>query len=191
MSGGVAGEREHDAPVHYADLGPEPGRAGDVDPGMAYFARWKLRPSEPSEGQGELNVVPYLDIMMNLIMFMLLSVTGFVVLGMIPATLWTSRPMPSTRAAPQAISVTISERDGFLVDGWGASERISKRGAAYDYRALTDVLREFKAEVPNATRVVVAADPGVEYAVLVHTLDAARETADHRPLFFDVALAQR
>jgi len=40
-----------------------------------YFSRRKLHPREADE-VGELNIVPYLDIMMNLIMFMLLTMTA-------------------------------------------------------------------------------------------------------------------
>ena len=43
---------------------------------MAFFySKRKLRIRGHEEG-GELNIVPYLDILMNLIMFMLLSITG-------------------------------------------------------------------------------------------------------------------
>src|SRR5262245_12654341 len=47
-----------------------------------YFSRRKLRPSEEEE-VGELNIVPYLDILMNLIIFMLLSMTGLVTFGIL------------------------------------------------------------------------------------------------------------
>ncbi|HEX9507565.1 MAG TPA: biopolymer transporter ExbD, partial [Myxococcales bacterium] len=47
-----------------------------------YFSRRKLRPVEESEAS-ELNFVPYLDILMNLIIFMLLSMTGLAVFGIL------------------------------------------------------------------------------------------------------------
>jgi len=47
-----------------------------------YFSRRKLRPSA-EEGHGELNIVPYLDILMNLIIFMLLSMTGLAAFGIL------------------------------------------------------------------------------------------------------------
>src|SRR5438046_2474869 len=50
-----------------------------------YVSRRKLRPKEPEE-TGELNVVPYLDILMNLIIFMLLSMTGLAVFGIVNVT---------------------------------------------------------------------------------------------------------
>jgi hypothetical protein len=47
-----------------------------------HFSKRKLRPKEEEE-TGELNIVPYLDIMMNLIMFMLLSMTGLAAFGIL------------------------------------------------------------------------------------------------------------
>ena len=55
-----------------------------------YFSRRKLKPREEEE-MGELNIVPYLDILMNLIIFMLLSMTGLAA--------------PNSRSQPSAGSV--------------------------------------------------------------------------------------
>ena len=41
------------------------------------------RKAHAHEHQGELNIIPYLDIMVNLVMFMLMSMTGFVTFQMI------------------------------------------------------------------------------------------------------------
>ena len=41
------------------------------------------RKAHPHEHVGELNIVPYLDIMVNLVMFMLMSMSGFVTFQMI------------------------------------------------------------------------------------------------------------
>src|SRR5215475_8071604 len=50
---------------------------------MAFFySKRKLRTRGRVEGQ-ELNIVPYLDILMNLIMFMLLSITGLSAFGIL------------------------------------------------------------------------------------------------------------
>ena len=62
---------------------------------MAFYAsRRKLRPKEHGEEGGELNIIPYLDIMMNLIMFMLLTMTALITLGVLNVT------APSTSGAP-------------------------------------------------------------------------------------------
>ena len=47
-----------------------------------YYSKRKLRPHE-DEDVGELNIVPYLDILMNLIIFMLLSMTGLAAFGIL------------------------------------------------------------------------------------------------------------
>ena len=47
-----------------------------------YYSRRKLKPREEEEA-GELNIVPYLDILMNLILFMLLSITGLASFGIL------------------------------------------------------------------------------------------------------------
>src|SRR3954471_11144719 len=47
-----------------------------------YYSKRKLRPHEDEE-VGELNIVPYLDILMNLIIFMLLSMTGLAAFGIL------------------------------------------------------------------------------------------------------------
>src|SRR5215475_14027335 len=46
-----------------------------------FFSKRKLRMEDVEFG--ELNIVPYLDILMNLIIFMLLSMTGLAVLGIL------------------------------------------------------------------------------------------------------------
>ncbi|MFP2962692.1 ExbD/TolR family protein [Myxococcus sp. 1LA] len=47
-----------------------------------HYSRRKLKVREEEEA-GELNIVPYLDILMNLIIFMLLSITGLATFGII------------------------------------------------------------------------------------------------------------
>src|SRR4029077_20703692 len=47
-----------------------------------YFSKRKIRPKEDEE-TGELNIIPYLDILMNLIIFMLLSMTGLATFGIL------------------------------------------------------------------------------------------------------------
>ena len=47
-----------------------------------YFSQAQAQARRQEEG-GELNIVPYLDILMNLIMFMLLSITGLAAFGIL------------------------------------------------------------------------------------------------------------
>src|SRR3954451_1713662 len=117
---------------------------------MAFYAsRRKLRPKEHDEAGGELNIIPYLDIMMNLIMFMLLSITGFAVLGMLDVTAPSYGGASASSAQPDKppllLTVAISEK-GFFVAATGAvlpgvgndpgQPTVGKVNGDYDYKAL-------------------------------------------------------
>lgn len=168
-------------------------------------SRRKLRPKEREE-TGELNIVPYLDILMNLIMFMLLSMTGLAAFGVLNVT----SPRYSQGGGggqvdkpKMLLTVLIGER-GFYVAGAGAilggtdappnsgtggREPSIPRNAdgTYDFKKLTAQMVEVKKAYPDETKVIIGADPTVPYGTLVKTMDACREH-DGQTLFFDVSL---
>ncbi|MGC4121574.1 MAG: hypothetical protein QM765_44755 [Myxococcales bacterium] len=93
---------------------------------MGFPSRRKAAPAT-TEDVGELNIVPYLDIMMNLIMFMLLSMTGLSAFGVVNAAVPRFLPVDSRPAAAPApepsalkLSVLVTAR-GFYVAGEGGS----------------------------------------------------------------------
>ena len=177
-----------------------------------YFSKRKLRPAE-EEDVGELNIVPYLDILMNLIIFMLLSMTGLATFGILNVNA-PSYGGPSASANPDQpetpkllLTVLISKK-GFFVAGAGAvlgqnpaaGAGTSADGAptvpvrkdgTYDYGTLTSQMVTIKKAFPNETKVIVGAESEVTYDSLIQTMDSIRETAgsDHKPLFSDVTLA--
>jgi len=170
------------------------------------------------EHAGELNIVPYLDIVTNLVMFMLLSMTGLISLGVVNVS------APRIGGEPQAaqaqgqeqpkllLTVAISKK-GFYVAGaggvlGGAADQATvdatqpptvplKADGSYDYGALTEKMKLIKERYPNETNLILSADADVAYDVLIQTMDACRElvvkTADgkteRKPLFFDVSLS--
>ncbi len=169
------------------------------------------------EHAGELNIVPYLDIITNLVMFLLLSMTGILALGVVnvSAPRISSEPAQAQAADPSQprllLTVAIS-RNGFYVAGAGGvlgpAERAAvdasqpptvplKADGKHDFDALTDLMVRVKERYPNETNLILSADPDVPYEVLVHTMDACREakrklgdgTFERKPLFFDVSLS--
>jgi biopolymer transport protein TolR len=176
---------------------------------MAFFySKRKLRVREHQEG-GELNLVPYLDILMNLIMFMLLSITGLSAFGILNVNA-PNYGGPTTQVTeegdkPKLLLTVLISKKGFYVAATGgvvgqqqaqpnpaeAAPSIPKKGDGnYDYTALTESMVNVKKEFPSESKVIVGAEGEIPYEVLVQTMDAIRETPgkDRKLLFTDVTL---
>lgn len=172
-----------------------------------HFSRRKIKPKEEEEG-GELNIVPYLDILMNLIIFMLLSMAGLATFGMLNVN------APNYGAGvggggdndKPALTLTVAvAKSGFFIaatggvlpgqtepsaaPGEGAPTIPRKADGSYDYDALTAKMMEIKTSFPTESKVIIAAEADTDYDSLVSTMDATRETADRKLLFPDVTLA--
>lgn len=173
-----------------------------------HVSRRKLQPREHHH-TGELNLVPYLDITVNLVMFMLLSITGLLEF----ATLNVNAPkygsgVRAEQANPSEkklmLTVAIS-RKGYFVAGAGAilgndeaadaaaatgqgEPTIPLKNGEFDYASLTAKLAQVKNAFPTETKVIFAADPDIKYTALVKSMDAAREQ-EGKIMFPDVALS--
>jgi biopolymer transport protein TolR len=173
-----------------------------------YFSRRKLRPHEEEES-GELNIIPYLDILMNLIIFMLLSMTGLAAFGILNVNA-PNYGGPSAGVQqdnpdqPKLLLTVLISKKGFYVAGTGAvlpgqggtpgegTPTVAKKAdGSYDFSALTAQMVEIKKNFPNETKVIVGAESDIQYETLIQTMDAIRETpgADRKLLFVDVTLA--
>lgn len=178
-----------------------------------HLSRRKLKPRDPEE-TGELNLVPYLDILMNLIIFMLMSITGLAAFGVLNV----SAPAYGSTAAgaagsqqeePFHLSIQIG-REGFYVSSnrailgqAGAEEGAGsdttrpptiplRLDGSYDFEALNRQMIRVKDAFPKETQVILVAEPEVSYDTLVQVMDAIRETqgAQRRLLFPDVNLGE-
>jgi biopolymer transport protein ExbD len=173
--------------------------------------RKKIRVHE-AEKLGELNIVPYLDIIINLTMFMLASMAGFVQFGIVNV----SAPQYGAAAAaaagekkkdekpPLLLAVAIT-KNGFFIAGSGGvlgSDEPTATGAPmtekpptvplladgkYDYVTLTSKLVDVKKAYPEEKKVIVMADQEIQYEVVVRTMDAIREDGPNQ-LFYEVVL---
>jgi biopolymer transport protein TolR len=175
---------------------------------MAFFySKRKLRIREHSE-IGELNIVPYLDILMNLIMFMLLSITGLSAFGILNVNAPNYGPAAQVTDEgdkPKLLLSVLISKKGFYVAATGgvlgqqqgpsnpaeAPPSIPKTAVGeYDYTALTQSMVNVKKDFPSESKVIVGAEGDIPYEVLVQTMDAIRETPgkDRKLLFTDVTL---
>ncbi len=158
---------------------------------------------EMAEEGGELNLIPYLDIVTNVIMFMLATTTFAAALGDInvssPTTNAAAQLQPNPPEPKNELNLTVSVSDkGFTIAASGAVlyqgqtidaagnltqpaagatlPTIPKKGNDFDYDALARTMAMIKASptAKNETKVIVNANPDVIYDVIVQVLDACR-----------------
>lgn len=164
---------------------------------------------------GELNLVPYMDIMVNLIIFMLFTMTGFVQMKVINVSVPAISDGPtegSTEPTPPpekklAVVLAILENKGFIVSLSG--QYMLEDGSVVDqlppgaftvpvtdgkmddteFKKLTEVMVKAKAKDPSVTALTIVPQQKVDYNTLVKVMDAVRRTADGtQNLYPDVLL---
>lgn len=153
---------------------------------------------EAEEEHGEINLVPYMDIVTNIIIFLLASVVNQVPLG----TVNVSSPTfggggGEGQEEKPALNLTVTVGgSGFTLAGsGGVMPPIPKLPSGdYDYGALTVKLAEIKKEFADETKATFNADAVTPYETVVKTLDAMRTYQDEKDqhekaLFPDVVFA--
>jgi biopolymer transport protein ExbD len=137
-----------------------------------------------------LNLTPMIDILTCLLFFLLLSF-GAVIIALISASvpvISEGDPDPNYAKAKVTMGLQITE-NGFVVtashDTMPEAElaklkkllpRIGKE-KTYDYKALHEHLWWVKKRFPNSTAIIITPAAKVPYAVLVESMDAARDRA--------------
>jgi biopolymer transport protein TolR len=159
--------------------------------------RLRAESDEIEEEHGEINLVPYMDIVTNIIIFLLASVVQNVTFGNVNVT------SPTIASGPGAASLEEPEKQlnltvlaggtGFTIGAAGGMLPIIPKlpNGKYDYKALTAKLMEIKADPANAseTKATFNADATAPYEIVIQTLDAMRVDTAGKRLFPDVVFA--
>lgn len=152
--------------------------------------RSKVHDPDPSEIVGELNIVPFLDIVVNLIMFLLATSEAVLAIVQIEAQL----PQLGGKsgggvAAEPGLNLNVTLTDtGIIVTGSGGKLapgcQTVTSGAVitvpmsgkdvYDWKGLTDCAVQIKTKYTSEKDVIVGADPMVHYEHVVAAMDALR-----------------
>ena len=176
------------------------------DPPLSPAQRSRIRRlSQPVEGDaseagGELNIVPFLDIVMNVLMFVLATIPA-----VFTVTIESNPPSSggsNTRAKDKPTlnlsliivseGVTIKASGGNIApgcDGAGPGITVPKREGSYDWPLLKECAKKLKnasQDFKDESTVQILAEPGIEYQVVIGAMDAVRETTEGEPLFGDV-----
>jgi biopolymer transport protein ExbD len=153
----------------------------------------------PDEEGGELNIVPFLDIIMNVLMFVLatVSVTFTATIDTFPPKAGGAGPRP---IVSNTLGLTILiVPDGFSVKARGGNVapgcKDSGSGLAvgkttsgdYDYDALAKCVTGLKRSSPDfadESSVTISANANIPYSALIATMDAIRTAPDNGEAMF-------
>jgi biopolymer transport protein ExbD len=163
----------------------------------AAMRRMKDHNDEAEEETSEINLVPYMDIVTNIIIFLLASVVNQVALGNVNVSSPTlaaggGAAEEQPQKPPLNLTVTVGGTGFTIAASGGVLPLISKTPAGqYDYKQLTKKLLEIKSDPANTeeTKVNFNADANIAYDVVVATLDAMRQDEGGKVLFPDVTFA--
>jgi biopolymer transport protein ExbD len=165
----------------------------------ATMRRMRDHNEEIEEEAGELNLVPYMDIVTNIIIFLLASVVNQVALGNVNVSVpsisagggASSEDTPPEKP-PLNLTVSVGATGFTVAASGGVLPIIPKLGnGQYDFKTLTAKLLEIKSNPQNAdeTKANFNADANTSYDIVIATLDAMRQTDEGKVLFPDVAFA--
>ena len=142
----------------------------------------------------ELNLTPYLDIITTLVIFMIFTFQVVIEFRMIdvfsPQAVTDATQASENNEASKEVSLVIRNGGHLVVAAGGAAvSEVPKVGDKYDYKTLRDTLKNWKTQLALGESIVISAEPDVEYAKVVETMDAIRRD-DKGWLFPDVVLGR-
>ena len=157
----------------------------------------------PDEEGGELNVVPFLDIITNILIFVMATIAV-----MFTSTIDSSPPASGGKGVRKDIQSTALNLTIFIVNdgfslkaaggnvapgctGAGPGIAIPKKNGRYDYDALNQCASKLKAANPDfadETQFYITGNPGTDYQTIISVVDAVRTDKSNpsRTLFTDV-----
>ena len=154
----------------------------------------------PDDAGGELNIVPFLDIITNVLMFVLATISVT-----FTATIDTFPPRAGGGAARQPQAPTLGLTVLVVPDGFSMKARggnvapgcndtgpgiaIPKKDGDYDYPALKACAEKLKGAAPefkDEMGVTISANPPIPYQVVIGTMDAVRKNAAGDDMFPEV-----
>jgi biopolymer transport protein ExbD len=134
----------------------------------------------------QLNLTALMDILSNLLFFLLAAFGATIVMvinGTVPIQSAEESDVADTK---RAVTINISvNKQGFSISALGTAfsqeeldamgKIIRLNGNNHDFSGLTSHLRSIKLKFPKSDTTILTPEPGLTYELLVRTMDAARE----------------
>src|SRR3954469_4094354 len=154
----------------------------------------------PDEEGGELNIVPFLDIVTNVLMFVLatVSVTFTATIDTFPPRAGSGARAPTTPTLGLTVLVvpdgfSLKARGGNVAPGCsdtGPGIAIGKKDGDYDYdglKACATKLKGASADFKDEMGVTISGNPSIPYQVIIGTMDAVGKNPGGRDPFPEVS----
>ncbi len=123
----------------------------------------------------ELNITTFLNLMVVLIPFLLISAV-FSRVTIMEMSVPTSAGGEATNKPNFAIEVIVRQAGFEIANGNSVEAAIPKKDGEYDMEMLTQMLLRLKAQFPDKEDATVLMEPDIEYDYLIRIMDAVRGT---------------
>jgi biopolymer transport protein TolR len=177
-------------------------------PAQRAYIRKRTKVHEPdiADLDEELNIVPFLDIVINLIMFLLMTISTAAFFNQVDTSLpklGAGGAKGAQQENPLNLTVTVT-REGVALTGsngkilpgcreFTTTGRVvtvpNRPDGAFDWEGLTKCAAQIKETFKDEERVTVSADPAIVYQSLIDAMDAVRNDASGNPLFTEVLIS--
>ena len=123
----------------------------------------------------ELNITTFLNLMVVLIPFLLISAV-FSRVTIMEMSVPTSAGGATANTPNFAIEVIVREAGFEIANGNSVEAAIPKKDGEYDMQMLNRMLLRLKAQYPDKEDATVLMEPDIEYEYLIRIMDAVRGT---------------
>ena len=123
----------------------------------------------------ELNITTFLNLMVVLIPFLLISAV-FSRVTIMELSVPTSAGGAATKTPNFAIEVIVRQAGFEIANGSSVEAAIPKKEDQYDMELLSKMLLRLKAQYPEKEDATVLLEPDIEYDYLIQIMDAVRGT---------------
>ena len=171
----------------------------DADVPLSPAQRSKIRrlsaPKDPEPGDeaGELNIVPYLDIITNILMFVLatVAVTFIASIDTTPPSIGGGKVRADVSSKALNLSawitsggISLKTSSGNIATGCqdvGSGITVPKQGEQNDFKTLTECAKRLKSARPDfkhETPVTITASADIDYKTVISVMDALRSDGE-------------
>lgn len=157
--------------------------------------RHKVHIEDEAEASGELNLVPYLDIITTLVIFLIFTfqvIVEFRLIDLLPPAYSGANANPNPDEKPPLTLSLLIMKDGYRLvtsDNTLGASQVPLKNGQYDNVALNEKLHQIKSNLKLGESLLLTAADDIEYKHVVAAMDAARKYKGDL-LFPDVLLSK-